>query len=218
MTNKLYLSLVFHNHQPVGNFDFVFEEAYARAYEPLLDALERHPGVRVTLHYSGPLRDWLAEHHPELLSRVRTLVGRRQIEPLGGGYYEPVLVALPDADKIGQLLKLNESVMQDFGVRPRGAWLSERVWEPHLPRFLAEVGLEHTLLDDTHFIYSGFTPDDLYGYYVTEEQGYRLKVFASSQHLRMAMPWTPVEQIIDWLRSQTARDFIASLKEHLSSA
>ena len=26
-----------HNHQPVGNFDFVFEEAYQKAYRPFLE-------------------------------------------------------------------------------------------------------------------------------------------------------------------------------------
>jgi len=205
MTNKLYLALVVHNHQPVGNFDFVFEEAYSRAYEPLVAALERHPGVRVTMHWSGPLRDWLHAHRPELLRRVRTLVGRKQVEPLGGGYYEPVLVALPDADKIGQLVKLNEAVRQDFGVRPRGAWLAERVWEAHLPRFLAEAGCEYTLLDDTHFTQAGFAAEDLYGYYVTEEQGYQLKVFASSQGLRHALPWSPVDEVIDRLRALADR-------------
>ncbi len=199
----LYLSLVVHNHQPVGNFDFVFEEAYAHAYDPLLAALERHPGVRMTMHWSGVLRDWLWAQHPEFMRRARALVGRRQIEPLGGGYYEPVLVALPDADKVGQLVKLNEAVLEDFGVLPRGAWLAERVWEPHLPRFLAEADIAYTVLDDTHFILAGFAADDLYGYYVTEEQGRRLKVFASSQRLRHMIPWTPVDQVIDWLRAQS---------------
>lgn len=62
--NKIYLSLAIHNHQPVGNFDFVFEEAYTKAYEPMIALLEKHPGVRLALHYSGPLRDWLKAHQP----------------------------------------------------------------------------------------------------------------------------------------------------------
>ena len=193
MANPLYLALVLHNHQPVGNFDFVLDEAYANAYEPLIGALERHPAVRVTMHWSGPLRDWLHDRHPELLGRIRALVGRKQIEPLGGGYYEPVLVALPDADKAGQLAKLSEAVQLDFGERPRGAWLAERAWEPHLPRFLDDAGIDYTLLDDTHFTPIGLTPDDLFGYYVTEDQGYRTRVFASARELAAMLPWQPVE-------------------------
>jgi alpha-amylase len=126
--NKIYLSLILHNHQPVGNYDFVIADAHQKAYEPMLAALEKHPAVRVALHYSGPLRDWLAKAQPEFIKRVRTLVGRKPIEILTGGYYEPVLTALPDADKQGQITKMSEAVLKDFGVEPIGMWLAERVW------------------------------------------------------------------------------------------
>src|SRR5512135_2975049 len=104
--NKLHLSLAINTNQPVGNFDWVFENAARLAYEPMISALERHPGVRLALHYSGPLRDWLFEHQPSLLARVRALVERGQVEMLTGGYYEPILISLPDADKKGQLKKM----------------------------------------------------------------------------------------------------------------
>ncbi len=71
---RITLSLAVHNHQPIGSFDFVFAEAYERAYEPMLAALERHPGVRLALHHTGPLRDWLLVHHPDHLARLRALV------------------------------------------------------------------------------------------------------------------------------------------------
>jgi hypothetical protein len=43
------------------------------------------------------------QHQPEFIQRVRTLAGRRQVEIMTGGYYEPVLVALPDVDKAARL-------------------------------------------------------------------------------------------------------------------
>jgi len=200
--NKIHLALAIHNHQPVGNFDWVFENATALAYEPMIAALERHPGIRLALHYTGPLRDWLFEHKPDLMARIRELVERGQVEMLTGGYYEPILVALPDVDKLGQIKKLTASVKKDFGYDATGAWLSERVWEPHLPKSLAEAGVQYTIVDDTHFKYVGLQDKDLFGYYVTEEQGYTLKVFATSKHLRYSIPWLSVAEVIEWLRSQ----------------
>ena len=202
MPRSLYLILVIHNHQPVGNFDFVFEEAYRTAYLPMIEALERHPAIRMALHYTGPLRDWLAEHHAGFLKRVRALVQRGQVEMLTGGYYEPVLAALSDTDKLGQIRKLTQAVHDDFGCQPAGAWLAERVWEPHLAKPLAEAGVEYTILDDTHFKYVGLDAEDLFGYYVTEEQNATLKVFSTSRHLRYTIPWATVETTIEWLRSQ----------------
>ncbi len=202
MSKRIYLALAFHNHQPVGNFPHVFEQGYREAYEPLIAALEQHPHVRVALHYSGPLRDWIAAEHPELLSRIRALVQRGQVEMMTGGYYEPILVSLSDADKLGQIRKMNQAVAEDFGATASGLWLAERVWEPHLPLTLARAGVDYTIVDDTHFRYVGLSDPDLFGYYVTEEQGHTLKVFGTSKQLRYVIPWADVEEVIDYLRSE----------------
>lgn len=201
MSKRIFLALAIHNHQPVGNFDHIFEQAYQKAYLPFVEVLERHPGVRMAFHFSGPLRDWLAEHHPELLARVRAMVQRGQLEMLGGGYYEPILAVIPDRDKNGQLVKLSRAVRDDFGYEPTGMWLAERVWEPHLPQAIAEAGLSYTIVDDAHFEYVGYDEEDLFGYYVTEEQGFTLKILPTSKHLRYAIPWAPVEEVIAYLRS-----------------
>ena len=62
---KFSLVLLIHAHQPIGNFDEVMEHTYARSYLPFVDCLARHPRVRMGLHYSGCLLEWLAERHPE---------------------------------------------------------------------------------------------------------------------------------------------------------
>ncbi len=202
MTPKIYLSLAIHNHQPVGNFGWVFEEAYEKSYLPMVECLERHPAVRLALHYTGPLRDWLLVHKPDFFPRIRLLVERGQVEILSGAYYEPVLVALPDADKVGQVRKQTRSIVDDFGYEASGIWLAERIWEPHLPRPLAEAGVSYTIVDDTHFKNVGYHDSDLFGYYVTEEQGRALKIFATSMQLRYSLPWSPVENVLTWLREQ----------------
>jgi 4-alpha-glucanotransferase len=202
MATPFYLALAFHNHQPVGNFDFVFAEAYEKSYLPMVEILEKHPAIRLGLHYTGPLRDWITKNRPEFFPRVAALVTRGQVEMLTGGYYEPILVSIPDADKIGQLAMLSASVRSDFGAAPSGAWLAERVWEPSLAKPLSQAGVDYIIVDDTHFKHVGLTDDDLFGYYVTEEQGYPLKIFGSSKQLRYSIPWAPVSEVIDWLRRQ----------------
>src|SRR5574341_1074612 len=202
---RIFLALAIHNHQPVGNFDFIFADAYAKAYWPMIELLERHL-LKFALHYTGPLRDWIAANHPEFFPRVRALVARGQIEMMTGGYYEPILAAIPDADKRGQIEKLTRAVKKDFGYDGRGLWLAERVWEPHLAKPLAEAGVQYTIVDDTHFKYVGLDDKDLFGYYVTEEQGETLKIFGTSKHLRYTIPWAKVEGVVDWLHGQATED------------
>jgi len=50
---RVSLALVIHNHQPVGNFGWVIADVYEHAYSPMLDALERHPGIRLGLTTPG---------------------------------------------------------------------------------------------------------------------------------------------------------------------
>src|SRR5579885_2613314 len=145
---SIHFGLVLHNHQPVGNFPWVFQQVYEEAYLPLIEALERHPRIRLALHYTGSLLDWLEEAHSEFLARVAALVERGQVEMVGGGYYEPILPAIPDRDKLGQVRKLSERRPRDFNARVSGMWLAERVWEPGLPGLLRAAGIEWTILDD----------------------------------------------------------------------
>ncbi|MDO8670132.1 MAG: DUF1926 domain-containing protein [Dehalococcoidia bacterium] len=199
MTKQIYLGLAIHNHQPVGNLDSVFEQVYGQAYEPMITLLERHPAVRLTLHYSGPLLDWLLANRGEFIDRVARLVERDQVEIMTGGYYEPILPAIPDSDKVGQIRKLTEAVKSIFGYKATGLWLAERVWEPHLPKFLAEAGIDYLIVDDSHFNMIGI--DHPAGYYVTEEQGQTVKIFPSLTSLRYAVPWKKVDEVVEYLRS-----------------
>ena len=203
MTGLIYLSLVFHSHQPIGQFDHVNEHATHVSYLPLIEALERFPMVKVAMHYSGSLLEWMKHNHMEIVDRLRALVARGQVEMLSGGYFEPALVAIPHEDKIGQIEKLNGELTSTFSSRPTGMWLAERIWEPHLAQPIAQAGINYVLLDDTHFERVGFNNDrDLFGYYITEEQGLTLAVFPSLTHLRYAIPYEPVETLLEWLRER----------------
>lgn len=200
------LGLLLHNHQPVGNFPWVFQQVYEESYLPMLSALERHPGVRLSLHYTGSLLDWLAEAQPTFLQRIQQLVARGQVEVVGGGYYEPILPSIPDADKVAQIRRLSARIEDTFGTRPSGSWIAERVWEPSLPLFLHQAGIEWTILDDIHFKNVGLEDADLHGYYVTEDQGSTVKVFATSKTLRYTVPWRPVHETITALRALATPD------------
>ena len=198
--HRVVLSLAIHNHQPVGNFPHVFESAYAQSYRPMLEALERHPRIRLALHYSGPLLDWLESARPEFFSMLRALVDRGQVELMTGGYYEPILAIIQERDRQGQIRKMTIYLQRRFGARPSGLWLAERVWEPHLARSIAEAGVQYTIVDDAHFLAAGLHTDALTGAFVTEDEGITLKVFPSLRALRYLIPWKSPDEVIAWLR------------------
>jgi len=200
MQGRITLGLTLHNHQPVGNFGWVIAEVYEQAYLPMLDAIERHPSIGLGLHYSGPLLEWLRAERPEFLVRLRRLVERGQVEILGGGLYEPVLASLPERDRIAQLKRMADAVEAAFGVRPAGAWLAERVWEPDLPASLVDAGYAWTILDDAHLRAAGIAEDAMWGPYTTEDQGRLVTIFGTEKGLRYRIPFREVAEVIDHLR------------------
>ena len=199
MRSSVTLTMIVHDHQPVGNFDDVIARACDDAYDPFLGFLERHPRIRLALHVSGPLLEWLAAHRREHLARLRALVARGQVEPWGGGFYEPVLPAIPEVDRHDQILAMSDWIEEELGVRPRGLWLTERVWEPELAATLSRAGIAYTAVDDAHFFAAGLERDQLWGHYLTEDQGESLHVLPIHRDLRYRIPFEAPERTLELL-------------------
>lgn len=205
------LLMAVHSHQPEGNFEWVFAEAYEKAYLPFLTTLERHTKIKISLHYTGCLLDWFADKHPEFIKMLRQLVKRGQVEILSGGYYEPIFTLIPERDILGQIKLMNEKAEEFTGFKPCGAWLAERVWEPTLIKPMVAAGLKYTIVDDWHFTYVGRKPDDLSGYYVTEDEGKELLIFPGSEKLRYSMPFKLPNETINYLRDLNERGVAAKV-------
>ena len=200
---KKYLYLVFavHNHQPVGNLDIVFEKAMEDCYGPLLDAMEQLPeGSKLSLHYSGPLIEWIEERNPSYFERIKGLVQKNVAEMISGGFYEPMLAAIDPDDAVGQIRMMNEYLKNRLSARPKSMWLTERVWTSIIPQVMSNAGISATMVDDHAFMLAGIRQKPITGYWVTEWQGSTAKVFGIDQHLRYLIPFHDPQEVVDYLR------------------
>jgi len=190
-----------HLHQPVGNFDHVVEQHVKEAYRPFLERIAAHGFVPIALHVSGPLLEWLEAHDRALLDFIGRLASDGKVEILLSGYDEPILSALPRADRIEQIEWMRDAVRRLFGsgVRTDGLWLTERVWEPDLAADLAAAGVRYCLVDDRHFLVSGFARERLHTPFWTEGSGERLALFPIDERLRYLVPFKPPAQILGYL-------------------
>ncbi|RLI31976.1 hypothetical protein DRO51_02825 [Candidatus Bathyarchaeota archaeon] len=191
--------IVLHFHQPVGQIEKALENAYKKSYLPLTKMVLNHEKVKVSLHYSGYLLDWFKSKHPEYFEVVKKLIDEGRVEILTGAYYEPILPAIPDEDKIEQIKMHKEKVWEIFGVKSQGFWLPERVWEPHLPKILGKVGIKYVIVDDRHALSAGLTEEEAWNVYVTEEENYSLAVFFSNEKIEHLIPWSSPEETLKHL-------------------
>ncbi|HUX98491.1 MAG TPA: alpha-amylase/4-alpha-glucanotransferase domain-containing protein [Candidatus Deferrimicrobium sp.] len=191
--------IVFHFHQPVGNFGHIIEVAYKLSYLPLIETLDNFRKVKAGLHFTGYLLEWLVDQHPEYITLLKELIDRKQVEIIGGAFYEPIIAMIPDEDKLQQIELLRDFTKEHFGVDTQGFWLAERVWEPHLPRILEEAKIKYIFIDDYHLRMNGLTEEETFYTYITEEQGARVIVVPINEPLRYITPWKPVEETIKYL-------------------
>jgi 4-alpha-glucanotransferase len=199
MSHPVWFAFGLHLHQPVGNFDAVFEQHLAEVYRPLLSTLRDGEALPVTLHVSGPLLEWLDARAPAFLDLLAGLAADRQVELLASGHDEPILAVLPREDRLEQIGRMRETLARRFGVRATGLWLTERVWEPDLAGDLADAGIEYVLVDDRHFLVAGFERDALHLPYRTEAGGRAVTLFPIDERLRYLVPFREPEEFAAYI-------------------
>ena len=160
-----------HLHQPVGNFDHVFAQHVEDVYRPLLERLADRGFLPVVLHLSGPLLEWLEQHETAYLDRLGRLAARRQGR-------DPALRLLRAGARLAAPRRPRRADRLDARGRTppvrrrrQGLWLTERVWEPELAADLADAGVRYALVDDRHFLVTGFESDQLHAPFWTESDG-----------------------------------------------
>jgi hypothetical protein len=189
-----------HNHQPVGNFDHIFRDHVREVYQRFLERIAAHGFLPVAIHISGPLIEWMETHGESgYLDLVGRLAADGRLELLLAGFYEPVLAALPREDRLEQIGWMREALRRRFGVEATGLWLTERVWEPDLAADLADAGVRFALVDDRHFLVTGFEREQLHAPFRTESGGKRVALFPIDEQLRYLVPFKPPADVVTYL-------------------
>jgi len=199
------LQIAFHHHQPVGNFPGVMEDCCRLGYLPLLRAVERAAPLKFHCSYSGPVLEHLAARVPEYLELLERLVREGRVEILAAAHYEPILADLDEEDRALQIGASLDWWEDRLGLRPKGLWLAEGVWEDSLAGSLARAGLTHTLLAKERFIQAGIPPGRVQGHFITEHHGQACRIFPVEEGLQRLMPFGQVDDLLQYLRRQAGR-------------
>lgn len=200
MTGKVFLIFGCHCHQPVGNFDEVIERICSESYFPFLQVAAQHPRIKIVLHYSGALLEWIEKKHPEFFEILNHMVQTGQAELLSGSFYEAILAVIPENDQAEQVRRLTSFIQDKLKTTPRGMWLAERIWEPKLAKTLASSGMEFSLVDDFHFKAAGLEQENLWDYFRVEEEGRYVSLFPICEKLRYLTPFQEVSKSINYLK------------------
>lgn len=188
-----------HFHQPHGQLRFINERIFHNSYKMLLDVLKDYSDLKFTIHISGPLLLYLKDNHPDYLEDFFKLADIGSVEFVAGTISEAILPLVPSDERVVHVIKYLDLFEKLSGVRPRGFWLPERVWEPWLPEVLAKAGVEYVVIDDAVLRKTGFSPEKTRYAWITEESGYPVKVLFIDEKLRYILPWEHPDKVVEYL-------------------
>ncbi len=126
-----------------------FDKAYQSVYKPLIRFLYSNQSLSLSLSFTGPQLQYLKKKRNEFISILKDLVARKQVEILGGGFYDPVLPLIFPVDRTGQIDLLSAEIRQTTGKRPRGISIFEDCWDSSLVNSLQSCGIEYSLLESS---------------------------------------------------------------------
>ena len=185
-----------HCHQPAENFYNVVDWAINKSYAPFIEVALKNKKFKFSAHYSGWLLEYIRTHREDVFNNLKKINEEGRIEFFAGGFYEPILSAIPSDDRKGQVKMLIDYIHNHFGQKPAGLWLTERVWDPAVIPDMAEIGIQHIIIDDYHLIAAGFPKESLTGYFTTEQDGCLMNLFPIDMGLRYLTPFKPQEDVI----------------------
>ncbi len=191
---------IVHNHQPVGNFDSVFENAFNKAYEPFIKVASKFSNFKFGIHYSGPLLRWLLKNKPNFVGFIKDLVSDGKVEIIGGSFSESILSTWDEQTSKAQIERMNDLVFNLFGQNPVGLWLAERAWEPHLPNIINP--LEYVVVDDIHLKRAGIQEYELLtNVFVADNVFSKVKLLPSNETLRYTIPFKQPQETINYINA-----------------
>lgn len=114
-----------------------------RTVATVLQLLDRYPEFMFS--HSQPIQyEWLSEDYPELFERVKQRVAEGRWEAIGALYVEPDCNLSSGESLIRQMLYGIRYYQQEFGIRPRLAWVPDCFGFPwSMPQILVKSGIDH---------------------------------------------------------------------------
>ena len=189
-----------------------FLSQYNSFYRPFFQILYGYPSIPIVLYFSGLWYEWLAGEHPEVITLIAEMQKRnRQVELLGGAYYEPYLPLLQITDRIGQIDSLTTSIRQRFLKRPKGCMIDSTSWDNSLISCLKSCGIDYVFLDKSALFFPvGYRVPD-FQVSMTEDQGKIITIFPLANKLLEKGREMAPEDFVQKLLQVKGKDPVVSL-------
>lgn len=110
----IYWAQLLHFYQPPTQSPTILRKVCDESYRPLIEVLHRYPQAKVTVNINGVLTEMLRDcGHGDIISGLKQLAMKEQIEFTGSGKYHPILPLVP-LKEVERQIQLNYRTNRQF--------------------------------------------------------------------------------------------------------
>ncbi len=146
--------------------EFVCRESYERLNDFFS---HKFPEVKWCFEASGFTIDYMAEHTPDVLEKLKYSISQKKCEFIGSPYAHSILTNFPEEDGVYSLEFSLESYQKHLGVKPATGWNPEGCWNQRIPEMFKKVGYKILITDWDSYLKSN---DET----IKKEESYQNKV------------------------------------------
>lgn len=144
----------------------IFKKVTEKSYLPMLKLLEKkmteHEDFKVSFSVTGTWLEQAAKWAPELITIIRRMVKKGQVEILGETYYHS-LAFFYDLEEFEDQVDLHATAIEKiFGVRPEIFRNTELAYNDNLARWAEERGYKGILAEGWDKVLKNRTPNRVY--------------------------------------------------------
>lgn len=147
----MYWTPLLHLYQPPWQKKEILKKVTQESYEKILNILEKNKEAKVTLNICASLTELLDKYKlKKILTKIKKLTKRGQIELTGSAKYHPILPLLPKDEVIRQI-KLNEKFNRKHfkeSWQPKGFFLPEMAYDKKTAKIIKSLGYQWLILDE----------------------------------------------------------------------
>ena len=178
-TSKKNMHLCFCVQLSISYLQQIDKNDNASLYKAFFSGIQAEEKLPLTIFAAGSFLEWQKGKRQAYSMLLNNMLSRKQIELLGGGYYQPYLSLLPASDVIGQIEMMTSAIRTQFGKRPRGLFLTASAWTPSLITPFVRCGMEYCLLDYRLFPVNGEqnSKNFFFSPAIVEDKGKTITVF-----------------------------------------
>ncbi|MDR0526890.1 MAG: DUF1925 domain-containing protein [Spirochaetaceae bacterium] len=199
MESKQSVIIGFNHHLSLKAPEKVFKKVYNEQIKPFFQILYDYPQFPLTIHFSGVLLERIEDSYGEFFMLLKDLIKRKQIEFIGGGFYEPALPLLQAPDRIDQIEMLTTYIRKKFNKRINGCWIPDLVWEQSIVNSICRAGLTYSFVNEARFVRAGLKAQDYNLPCVCEEKSKSLTVFPVFSSLNEPIHLRGIQYVLDKL-------------------